>query len=45
LPVDPDALHAQIALNKSLSAALTGNGALNVKVKQDGASAPKTASL
>jgi hypothetical protein len=42
LPVDPDALHAQIALNKSLSAALTGIGALNVKVKQDGPAAPKT---
>jgi hypothetical protein len=45
LPVDPDALQAQIALNKSLSAALTGQGALNVKVKQDGVPAPKTASL
>jgi hypothetical protein len=33
LPIDPDALRAQIELHQSLRSALTGDGSLNVSVK------------
>ena len=36
-PIDPEALKTQVGLQKALSAALTGNGSLNVHVRNDNA--------
>lgn len=35
-PIDPDALKAQVELQKAMSGAFTGDGALNVHVRNDG---------
>lgn len=37
-PIDPEALKAQVELQKAMSRALTGDGALNVHVRNDTAS-------